>query len=249
MHASLPPSGAHRWLRCAGSARAAAEADGGASSTYADEGTAAHDLFEICNRLDADPTEFLNSRGMHKRILVNEDMATAVGHALDWSRAYLRKHSKARMLIEERVPSGAMIGLTERRLSGTPDLVLDDWPTECVVLDYKHGAGVSVEAFWNEQEMLYHAGMRAKRGPYRRYRNVVVQPRDRHEEGPVREWSFGDKLLLRWMTKTVAPKAREALRADAPRKAGEWCRFCAASNDCRTLALRVFDVARLEFKR
>ena len=54
-HAKLSPSSAYRWIACPGSIRLSAGIPD-TSSVFAEEGTAAHELCELClrDRTDAD---------------------------------------------------------------------------------------------------------------------------------------------------------------------------------------------------
>lgn len=57
-HAKLSPSGASRWMNCAGAPNAEAGIPDTASS-YAEEGTAAHELAAVCLETDTDASQHL----------------------------------------------------------------------------------------------------------------------------------------------------------------------------------------------
>jgi hypothetical protein len=65
---------------------------------------------------------------------------------------------------------------------------------------------------------------------------------------PVQEASFTDKEFAAWLEGTVRPVIPIALSADAPRVAGEHCRFCAADGQCPAQYDFVQTMAAQEFK-
>lgn len=246
-HAKLSPSSSERWLHCAGSIPLNAEGEDDRSNFYADEGTAAHALYELCQRIENDPHEYLDAK-MYKDFVVTEDMADAVGHALDFVRAYLARYPKAKQYIEKEVDPAPLLACKEGHASGTPDTLLDNWPEELIVIDYKHGAGVAVEVEDNTQILQYLVGYVGQTGKrFKRYRAVIAQPRSRHQEGPVREHEYthaevmahAKRLRVRIVEIKADPDAREA---------GDWCRWCRGAARCRTLAEYAMEAAGLEFK-
>jgi len=249
IHTRLSPSGAHRWMNCPGSVDAAAGQGPGEESGYAAEGTAAHALLEVCLRTDADPIAYLDvvmytdSTGIEWR--VTEDMANAVGHALDWVRTYETLNPEAKVYIEHRVNPGSMLGRED--LEGTADVAIDNFPHEIVVMDYKHGAGKVVEVEDNEQTLMYALGMVAFIGAYpEQVRCVITQPRARHEDGPVREHVY-TRAQLKEFAKRAAKAAARTDEIDAPRKAGDWCKWCPDAAYCRTLTDFAIEQAKMDF--
>lgn len=247
-HAKLSPSASARWLHCAGSIPLnAEEGEDNRGNIYADEGTAAHALYEMCQRIDADPHDFLDAK-MYKDYIVTEEMADAVGHALDFVRACLARWPKTKQFIEKEVDPAPLLACKQGYTSGTPDTLLDNWPEELVVIDYKHGAGVAVEVEGNTQILQYmvgHVGQTGRR--YKRYRAVIAQPRSRHEAGPVREHLYTHAEILAH-AKRLRVRIVEIKADPAAREAGDWCRWCRGAARCRTLAKYSMGAAGLEFK-
>jgi hypothetical protein len=96
--------------------------------------------------------------------------------------------------------------------------------------------------------MLYGAGA-AKRYHNRRVDKValhIVQPRAQHHRGPVRSWAT-DALTLMEFEDDIRVAAVRAMDPDAPRFAGEWCRFCKALPVCPTARMRARSVAQSQF--
>lgn len=251
-HSVLSPSSSHRWLVCPGSV----EANRGKKHTdnfYSLEGTTAHALLEVCLRLGADPFHLVGRLLEHGHMPIDEAMADGVGHALDYVTAYLANNPNARVLPEQEVHYGRQIGIDEDEdpddtmAFGTSDLILDNYPKEVVSLDYKHGVGIPVSVKENTQLRMYLLGMRQERGRYQRYRSVVVQPRLPRRK-PVQEAVMRDAELTGWVNRVVIPVVPVALRKNAPRVAGEHCRYCAADGNCRAQLEKVQQLAADEFK-
>lgn len=244
-HALFSPSSAHRWLVCPGSI----EANRGKpweQSIYALEGTSAHTLLEVCLRMEAEPTEFLGKTLEDGHVPVDEDMTDAVGFALDYVNSYMADNKKAKLRIEHPVYPAPLLGVKNELIWGTPDIQIDNYPHEVVTLDYKHGIGITVPVKDNPQIKIYHAGARQNAGRYRRYRSVVVQPR-LPKRKPVQEHTHTDAELVKWLDDTVKPAIALALKPNAPRLAGDWCRYCAANGKCPAQMEQKLAKAKKEF--
>ena len=246
-HATLSPSASHRWLVCPGSVEANVNKPW-KQSIPALEGTSAHSLLETCLRLGTTPEEFFGSVLEPGHMTIDEDMIDGVGYALDYVHAYVANNPKTKVLVEHSVSFGAAIGATDEQGFGTSDVILDNYPIECVVIDYKHGVGISVSVKDNSQLLLYAVGMRAQRGRYQRYRKVVVQPRLARRK-PVQEApALTDIKVMQWVDKVVRPVVPLALGKGAPRVAGAHCRYCAANGNCQAQYSLAMKKAQEEFK-
>lgn len=246
-HAKLSPSASHRWLVCSGSV----EANVGKpweQSIHALEGTSAHALLEVCLRLGSDPEDFFGDTLEPGHMPVDEGMIDGVGYALDYVRAYVANNPKTKVLVEHEVVFGPAIGAPADQSFGTSDIILDNHPIEVVVIDYKHGIGITVSVKDNSQLLLYALGMREQRGRYQRYRKVVVQPRLAKRK-PVQEApALTDAAIVKWADKVVKPVVPVALGKDAPRVAGTHCRYCAADGNCKAQYDLVMAKAKEDFK-
>jgi hypothetical protein len=204
------------------------------SSIYADEGVKAHELLEMALRLDLPPEELTS----------NPEMAEAVGHAVDWLNQYQVHNPKAKWWIEHSLPWGEAIGYPH--LKGRSDLVVVT-DTELTVVDYKHGIGVMVDPAESKQLRIYLIGLIKKYGRRGNYQLIVIQPRARHVDGPVRIHRMSHEEIKAF-AREVQVAARANLEGTGERTAGEHCRFCAAAPTCKTLAEFSLSLAVCEFE-
>lgn len=250
-HAVLGASSSRRWLTCPGSVEANRSKDRSASNPHAMLGVVAHALLETCLRLGTEPDKYIDAVLVKKHPPVDEDMADAVGFALDYINSYVANNPGTKVLIEYRVHYGTEIGTTDELAFGTSDVLLCNHPKELVCLDYKHGVGIGVSVKNNSQLQLYLLGRRKqmrKFGRYRRYRAVIVQPRLRGRK-PVQEAPvITDKALDDFATE-VRKVVPIALGRNAPRKAGDHCRYCAANGNCPEQYKLVLSAAKKEFAK
>lgn len=233
-HALLPPSSADKWMVCHGWYAAVKDLPPLPSSEYAEEGTEAHKVLEVCLRYGFEPDEVTD----------DVEMAEAVAYVTDWVKQYLIQNPGAEFHPEQWLRWGEWFRL--RKLGGTSDLVLTH-PEELVVNDYKHGKGVIIDPATSKQLRLYLLGAIAKYGERDSYRLVISQPRARHDEGPIREHVI-DTHEVRAFMNEVENAVRANLSGKGKRKAGEHCRhWCAAAATCRELANHNLSLAIEEF--
>lgn len=219
-------------------------------SEYAALGTAAHKLLETCMLLDIEPHAWLGSviAVGTMQFTVDDDMADAVAHAMDYTRAYLARYPDTRLYLERRVYLKPVIDRDD--CWGTLDLALDNWPIEIVIVDYKHGAGVYVEVENNEQLMTYalgHLGHELVNTPEDTIiRLAIIQPRNRGTVGPVREHVVRVRDLIAFM-RTLKAAAKETDQFEARLSAGDHCRFCPVRAQCPELERYAMEQAQGEF--
>lgn len=273
-HAKYSPSGAKKWMTCAGSiAMEDGEPDGG--NEYSDEGTAAHALAAMCLEGNQHPAAFIG-RVLHvvggvydpdpdagtaagetvRSFTVDADMAGSVNEYVQKIKEFAKGNDA---FYEERVPIGQLTG--EGGAEGTADtIVIADNGDEIQVHDLKFGRGVQVFAERNPQMMIYALGAVEKYAPLygepKRCRMVIHQPRIGHLD----EWDC-DYEELKAFAAQVSERAKVARTAyefrenwiNDPNSAyltpGEHCKnsFCKARAKCPALAKFVSDAVGADF--
>lgn len=253
VHAILGASSSKRWMNCPGSVRATSNIPQGPSSKYAELGTAAHTLGEWSLEKDVDPVEFKGeviTTEEGNSFVVDNDMIEAV-------RVYYTTVKEAALKAGLKVSD---IKLEERfnlewlhkGMFGTNDASFAVPFGDLYIFDYKHGAGVSVDAIDNTQMVYYAIGASydVERGEWHDYENIhmtIVQPRAYHEDGEVRTWTITMDELKEWAKKLkVAAIATEA--KDAPLvPSDDACRWCVAAAHCPAVHAKAMEVARVDF--
>lgn len=251
-HALLAASAANRWLNCTPSAKLEDAEGPRESSIYAEEGTLAHELGELYIRHDVLETvddqvfsdrfdEIMNNQ------LFSEEMLDVVPIYVDYCteqfNAAKANDAQSIMDVEQK------LDLTEYvpESFGTADCVIIGGNL-IEVIDYKHGKGVPVYAEWNKQLMLYGLGALRKYDmlfDIEEVRLTIVQPRINN----ISSWQISVKELIDWAETELAPAAKLAFAGDGELKAGEWCKFCAVKNRCRTLYQKNMELAKYDFQK
>lgn len=192
-HAKLGPSGADRWMTCLPSVSfvdmlvSLSLVEAGGSSVYADEGTAAHEIREMCLDLGLDPHHFL---GM--KIYVNgepyectQEMCDFLQPGIDWIRSHTMDPD-----VEIRVDLSPW-------LPGQFGTMDGGWVSGDTLYasDLKYGMGEAVSAEENRQQKLYALGYWHYLGRPAAVKKVVVcidQPR----AGGLKFWECAIEELL-----------------------------------------------------
>lgn len=240
-HALLSASSAHRWLLCPPSAKECAKLPD-VSSEYARQGTDAHTLCEYkvkkaLGRKMKDPTEDLT--------FYNEEMeeyASEYAQFVMESLSAAKEHCKDPLvLVEQRldfsrwVPGG--FG------TGGCVIVADD---TLMVIDFKYGLGVLVNAEKNSQMMCYALGaLSLFDGIYdiKEVNMTIFQPRREN----VSTASMTKEELLHWAETVLKPTAELAAQGKGEYKAGDHCRFCKLKATCRKRAEYNLALAKYDF--
>lgn len=248
-HATLSASGAPGWMRCYGKL-AMEKPFPNTSSAYADEGTAAHEVAQMCLEQGQDALAFAGriitvARGegaqrTERKFTVNEEMVVNVQCYVDIVRGL-----GGELMVEQRVDFSRWIGVDDS--FGTSDAVVI-WPDqrEIAIVDLKYGRGVAVSAEENEQAQLYACGtldllaLAYDVEDDWTVRLMIVQPRS----GNVSEWTLTVAQLKDFAAR-ASVAARHAMhqyegKAEPKLTPGEkQCRFCRAKATCPALAAEV----------
>ncbi len=108
------------------------------------------------------------------------------------------------------------------------------------IIDYKHGAGIAVDAYENPQLRYYAAGFVYDMHEIKHVGMGIVQPRAFHPHGPIRFFEESDQSLMNWLKYTLVSAMNKAdptgpahPSSDARTlNPGEHCRFCPAKLGC-----------------
>ncbi len=253
IHAQLGASSAERWFACPGSIRESAGRPN-ISTSYAIQGTAAHEVAAMCLRENRAAIEFLGryidvdagyevaGKPHIEKILCDEDMVNGVQVYLDLcaeeeGQPWLDPDAFSIRFIEHKVNLAPLAPGLDQPLFGTCDFgVYRRHDKTLVGIDFKYGKGVVVEVTGKPQVRYYLAGLLcdpALAGEQVDFVEVVIcQPRAWHEDGPIRRERLTTEELLDWVDNELIPAARRTQEPDAPLAAGDHCTFCLASADC-----------------
>lgn len=238
-HATLGPSGASRWLKCPASIKMSQRVPKQESSVFAQEGTMAHELGEIrAGRYFGliSEEEFMKKYAAWKKEFQEHygddaPRAAEMNHHID---GYIQ-------LIEKRAAlhRGSSIALEQRLETGVPgswgtsDVVIVS-PEHVEIIDLKYGSGVSVDAAWNPQLMLYGVGALDAYGDLLGDTEVVYTTVYQPRIGNTSTFEISPTDLRAWRDWHVIPLAEEALSDNArfgPDPTA--CRWCPAAGICK----------------
>lgn len=220
-HALLSASAADRWMHCPPSARLADQYPQ-TTSSYAEEGTRAHEIAEQCLQTFIDGTLEPNYAGDDLRIW--EELQPYFNWIVETFNDYKSKSEDTLMLLETRVDFSNVVpdGF------GTGDVIIISGAT-LHIIDLKFGKGVPVEAALNPQLMLYALGaLNLFEDLYdiNLVRMTINQPRLDHIST-----SFASAPEIRyWGDRKVAPVAKQAYEGKGEFACGDWCRWCPVKN-------------------
>lgn len=242
-HALLSASSSHRWLNCPPSARLCEQYED-KGSDYAAEGTDAHALCEYKLKTalgirTKDPTSRLS--------FYSEEMdECAIGYAtynMELVETAKQTCADPVVLIEQRLDFSKYVEAG----FGTGDcVIIADGALH--IVDYKHGAGVLVEAEDNPQMKLYALGaLELFEGIYdiSDVSMTIYQPR----RDNISTHTVFKEALYQWAEKVLKPAAELAYAGGGEYSCGDWCRFCKAKHDCRKRAEQNMELAKYDFKR
>jgi len=247
-HALLSASGASRWMECTPSPVLESQFEE-TSSSYAEEGTLAHEFAELNLKLELD----LISKSEYDKAIkpfrdnhhYTDDMEEYVQIHVDYVVQQFteakRRTEDAIIMIEEKVD---LTDYIPEGFGTCDDTILADGILE--VIDFKYGKGVRVSAADNSQLKLYGLGaLRAAEILYdiHTVRLTIVQPRIDN----ISSWEIDAQALKDWGEEEVRPRAELAFEGEGTLKAGEWCRFCKAAPRCSALADQAMEIAKKDF--
>ena len=253
-HSRFGASSAYRWITCPASVALCEKVPHKASSSYADEGTAAHELAEMALTKMRLPNAFIGEGIVVNDtvFVVDEEMAK---HVTVYVREILKVASRRNnpgLVDSVRVETQFDLDWIGRTgMWGTCDASLADTAHRKLhVFDLKYGAGVPVYAENNWQLMYYALGILGQEGvdKFDTVRLVIVQPRC--EESGVTEWEIPVQVLLDWKDMVLIPAYDEAHRPDARHSPSDkGCRWCSGKAICPALGKRLDECAGVALRK
>ena len=240
-HARFSPSAAGRRLNCPPSL-VLEEQFQDEESEYAAEGSAGHALAEHLikkhlKQRSKRPTSAYYTDELLEA--VDEYVSFIIGEIEDAKRAC----GDPVFSVEQRVDASDYVA----ECFGTADMVL---VTDKVahIIDLKLGQGVPVYAESNPQLMIYGLGvlcMAELLYDVETVRLTIFQPRLNNSS----TWDITPEALKAWGEEVLKPRGAMALMGAGEFKAGSWCRFCKARNQCRARAEEFMELAKMEFRQ
>lgn len=269
-HAFLSPSAAHRWLHCTAAPRIEAELPDNAGKAAA-EGTLAHAICEAyvlaahsnykCELpLKVDPEHaaiffrernadypHANDEGLpweSDDLYSPEMLYYAAAYAAEVMRVYGEVHeycNDPELHVEVKTHLDNFITVKGMCFGTIDCCIIAD--KELHIIDFKYGKGVEVSAEENPQMMIYGCGALDE---YQGFYDIdtvhlhIFQPRI----GNYSSWSVPAAELWHWGNTVLYKAALQAIGKNPDKlEAGNWCKFCRAKAQCKTLAKHCTDVS------
>jgi hypothetical protein len=219
------------------------------SSSYAAEGTLAHEFGELFLRIatkQIKKAEYNKLIKLHRaNPLYTDEMEEEVEK---YSAFVLEDFEDAK-----RLDPAAILSIEER--VDLTEYIPDGFGTNDAIIvasgalhinDLKYGKGIAVSADNNTQLKLYALGALSKYELLYEFHTVhlnIIQPRlDSYST-----WSMSVKDLKKWAEEEVKVKAAAAFAGEGKVVPGDHCRFCKAKPRCRALAEVNLEIAKNDF--
>ena len=228
-HSAVGGSSAKRVMECPGS-MLLCEKYPSKSSEFAEEGTAGHEAIDMILQGTTKNDRDVIGLTFNKIVITEAFFDEAIGPALEIFDDLQRELGDIDFYNEQRVTFPGIDGAF-----GTVDIV-GKARDRTIVLDWKLGAGVPVDAEANAQ-LLYYAYAAAHTAPtdkfFDRDRPIelfIISPRSR-EGQPMTRW-MTSYLQLEAFAIDLKHAVARALEPDPPFKLGPHCTFCAGKVGC-----------------
>ncbi len=255
-HHPLGASNAERWTMdaCPGSVALNAKAPKGKTNFFAAEGTAAHEIAEMALLMHLGremPEKYASYRSKinvagYGEIEVDDGMFDGAKVWVQTIKDYQEKYDVPNFYVatESRVTIPTPVG----DLFGTCDGRIYVPFQRLIVLDYKYGKGVKVDARDNKQLKYYALGSMlqlpvSEQSEISEVEICIVQPRV--YGGGVHSVEISVSELWEFY-EFIRDSASLAYSETAPLRAGSWCRWCPAGDAGMCHEIERFAVAQLK---
>jgi hypothetical protein len=242
-HAAAGPSSAATWMACPASVTQA-RGKVRQATVFTREGSAAHAAAEL--KLAGKPVpEFIEIDG--EDVLITSEMLDHVDSYVAF--AEMLRDTSDIFLVEQRVSLDwyyAPDAMPEP-IFGTADLIAYSVDERMLtVVDFKYGAGHSVDVVDNPQLMIYALGALGLLADMPiKIRLVIVQPR---VADPVKSHIILLSELTKWAKSTLEPAIIRIGNGDALEKVGDYCRWCVRAAECSAMHSRALTTAKMTFE-
>lgn len=249
MHSVYGPSSASRWIRCPASVH---HQDGSREpGPEALRGSAMHYVAEHClvsqvtvsdeytkklmtpsdfigELIDVDGDEVMFTEN---EVMFTEEMSGTVDEYLEYVQDLIRQFPDAVVSVEKQV-SLEWFGAAYADVRGTADLIIDEKFGVLTVVDFKTGAGISVNPDSAQIKLYAIEAAGELLETYEEIRCVIIQPNDKFGE-VYKEAVFAPEELLQWLTDEVIPAVEDSLSDNPTYNPSETaCRWCDYAGKC-----------------
>jgi len=248
---SLGASSSNRWFNCPGSVRSCMvapviEGESGA----ADEGTAAHRLFELCLKKDVPAETYLDKKLKIERASVpswpvDADMVDHIQAGVDLVK---EKLGKGELWLENEI----VIPTKPVPTRGTLDCGWYgkyDSEFQLHLLDLKYGYR-NVEVSTTQLKIYAMAKLLHLQKLKKRVDSVhlwIYQPRSMHADGPFRHQKHSVSDFLKFGHE-LAAKVKAVCAPELTLHAGPWCLYCPAQSMCPEAEKAAWKTMRAKFR-
>jgi hypothetical protein len=209
-------------------------------TSYSAEGTVAHELSEAVLRSRIYGDAHTVDTGQHPAEMIAA-ADSYVNTVLEYYNELKAQDAATVIMIETRVDFSDVVP----EGFGSCDCIIVG-AGRAVVIDFKYGQGVKVNAWQNSQLRLYAHGavnLLSLSHDVTEVTTLIVQPRLDH----ISSETLSAAELQDWAANYVAPKAKQAWSGEGEQVPGDWCTFCRVRNRCKALADEALAVAQRDF--
>jgi hypothetical protein len=253
-HAPFSPSVMKRIINCPGSWNASKNAPPQKPNFYSAEGTVAHAI--AASALEEFRVQQLWSKhdsigwGVNGKYYPDGIEVTCTEEMIDAVRVYVDFVQELEKRYDETSEIERKVKITDDCF-GTADSIIYSPYRILIVNDYKHGAGIQVDAEMNEQMMIYAIGKllelpEDEQAELPLIQMNIIQPRGSGEA--IKTFEIRRNDLIVWFTAVLIPAINAAKQPNAPLNPGDWCKYCPAALTCPALKKENLAVAKLAFE-